>query len=66
MSKNNIKTSHTKSKHDILRQNLNDLDNISARLLEDIKSRNSILQKGLNETKNNTNIVTNLKGGSHH
>jgi hypothetical protein len=59
-----IKSSHTKNKQDILRQNLNDLNSISGRLLDDIKLRNSILQKGLNETKNNTNIVTNMKGGN--
>uniref|UniRef100_A0A6C0CCT7 Uncharacterized protein n=1 Tax=viral metagenome TaxID=1070528 RepID=A0A6C0CCT7_9ZZZZ len=53
-----------KSKHDILRQNLNDLNNISERLLEDVKTRNSILQKGLDQSQNSANIVTNLKGGS--
>jgi len=57
------KTSHTGNKQDILRQNLNDLNVISERLLNDMRVRNYVLQKGLNETKNNTTIVTNLRGG---
>jgi len=57
------KTSHVGNKHEILRQNLNDLNVISERLLGDMRVRNYVLQKGLNESKNNATIVTNLRGG---
>lgn len=50
-------------KRDVLHQNLRHLDLISKRLLEDVRTKNEIIQRGLDSAQNNHVIVMKMKGG---
>jgi len=61
MSNNNRRVAS--GKREVLHQNLRHLDLISKRLLEDVRTKNEIAQRGLNGAQNNHVIVTKMKGG---